>query len=523
MSRKEREPEPREGSSSEASFLVSWIMPTTSNHPPNTSGRAAAVIALYILAVAAHVLAIPPWEMAYLRPISQICLAMAPLLSVLYFGSTGLLMATAALVVWFVLVMRNLLVAPSELHLTVASVIISIQMAVIIVYVVTQKLQAKIAELDRVNENLRENSLVDELTRAYNYRYFIQRLNEEMDRARRNGGTCALMFIDLDDFKHYNNVNGHFAGDEALKKLAELLKDNVRFSDTVARIGGEEFGIIFPGASPEDAQTIARRLKDSVAEHKFAGEEQQPGGKLTVSVGVSIYPTWADTADELLTQVDDALYHAKHRSGDRAELYDGTFTDLVAFPDAKQPLMNSFRTLLGIISSRDHYTYGHSQRVVQYAAAIASALDLGEESRRILRWAALLHDVGKIAIPKAILIKRSPLDDHEWDYIRRHPDKSAQIIQPMADGMEPIIEVVRSHHERIDGTGYPRGLKGSDMSLEARILAVADALDAMRSVRPYRDPKSDEEIAREMAAVAGDQFDAAAAGAAVDLIRAGRL
>jgi HD-GYP domain-containing protein (c-di-GMP phosphodiesterase class II) len=290
-------------------------------------------------------------------------------------------------------------------------------------------------------------------------------------------------------------------------------------SDTVARYGGEEFAVIVPEVSVEVAQALAQRLQRAVHDEPFPGEENQPQGRLTVSVGLSVYPSWAKTSDELVQQADEALYQAKHMSRNRVEVYADVVGQLKGdAAKTDEVILAAFQTLLSIISARDQYTYGHSQRVCRYAEKLGKNMGLDSATMQSLRWAAVVHDLGKIEIPKSILMKTGKLEPDEWAIVRQHPVWALRILEPIAKDFNRVIPIVRSHHERFDGAGYPDGISGEVIPLESRILAVADAFDAMRSNRPYREAMSVDEALKEIEASIGTQFDPAVAKAFLEMM-----
>ncbi|MFW5896596.1 MAG: diguanylate cyclase, partial [Bacillota bacterium] len=348
-----------------------------------------------------------------------------------------------------------------------------------------------------------------------------QRIQEELARADRLRNSLVLIILDIDHFKHYNDIYGHLQGDRALIKLSGLLRRSIRRSDVVFRYGGEEFIILAPGADGREGAALAERIRFQVAASDFSDRAGGSGPSLSVSAGFSVYPNWAQGRQELLRQADEALYHAKRQGGDRVERY----------PDAAEvdeervgedgAVLAAVRTLLNIISARDGYTYNHSQRVMKYSLGIGHHMDLEESDLRVLQWSALIHDLGKIELSRSLLMKSRDLDRREWEAVRRHPDTSARLVEPVIDRMGIIGEVVRAHHEHYDGGGYPRGLRGDEIPFHARILAVADAIDAMLAERPYRPGVPREEVVEELRECAGSQFDPEVVEAAVQFLREG--
>ena len=483
--------------------------------PSSQAGSRLCVVTL--LYSAPFVIGLIPGISAQVRIPSFALLAIAPLLSVLFFGRLGLGSATVLNLIGFLVLFQGWLSVPASLRLLSLALIAATQVGAFIVSALMGRLKRNLIELESANGHLSDLAHIDCLTSVFNHRFFMERLQSEVDQACLSGKACALLLIDVDYFKHYNDVYGHLAGDEALRRLALILRRSVRETDTVARYGGEEFAVITPELCIEDAKALADRLRGAVARHRFSGDSNQPGGALTVSVGLSVFPAWAKDMDSLLDQADEALYHAKHKSGDRVEAYSNIMDELAAPGDHEVALLAGFRTLLSIISTRDQYTYGHSERVMRYAVAIAQQLGLPEHDLRTIRWSALAHDLGKLDVPKSVLMKRGPLDSQEWSLIRQHPERSASILKPVSEELGPVVEVVRAHHERYDGTGYPTGSKGEAIPMAARILAVADAIDAMRSQRPYRDPRGTDEILRELVNCSGTQFDPNVVNAALQV------
>lgn len=359
--------------------------------------------------------------------------------------------------------------------------------------------------LKSTNEKLERLSFTDGVTGVYNYRYFQLRLREELSRARRYGLPLALMMVDVDGFKHYNDAHGHPVGDRVLQAVAAAIKENVRELDTVCRYGGDEFAVILNDAVAEVAAAIGERVREAVA--RCAVEVGAPPG-ITISLGIAVYPKDAESAEELVKRADEALYRAKSARRDGIHVYSSVLEELRSgLGEVESPsLLTALHTLVTVINARDRYTYGHSERVMRYATAIGRTLGLDSEDLRLLRYAAFLHDIGKIEIGRDILNKREALTEEERSVIRQHTLYGVQIIEPI-QSLERILGVVLHHHERYDGQGYPGGLSGEEIPLLARVLAVADAFDAMLSHRPYRDALSVEDALQEIRRGRGTQFD----------------
>lgn len=354
-------------------------------------------------------------------------------------------------------------------------------------------------------------SLVNEdgLTCVYNHRFFHEALSEKIRSCEEEKSPISMIFIDIDYFKYYNDLYGHQKGDDVLRIIGCMLKSNVGKEDIVARYGGEEFAVILPNTSEKDAVKIAENIRSKVESTYFEGEENQPNGKLTVSIGISVYPDKAKNDVELIKSADDALYRAKFFNKNRVEIYSSILDDLKNDIDEKHiDLVTSIKTLISVINAKDRYTYGHIERVVAYSRLLADKLQISEEEKKDLIYGAYIHDIGKINISREILNKRMPLTDEEWEILKGHPLNGVEIIKPVKS-LEKISDLILHHHERYDGKGYPDNLKGEDIPFLARVLTVVDSFDAMTSNRPYNRRKSYDEAIEELRRCSGTQFDPA--------------
>lgn len=362
-------------------------------------------------------------------------------------------------------------------------------------------------ELRLKNEELLVMAITDGLTKLYNYRYFQDCLAQAVDMAEQEKQPLALLIIDIDHFKHYNDLFGHQVGDQLLYELGQLLITELGPNDMVARYGGEEFTVILFGATKTEALEMAEKLRRAVEDYPFPGREQQPAGTLTVSVGVATYPDHAKNKEELIKLADEALYKAKYFSRNKVELYFSVLDELKSdLNQSDAELINSIKMLVRIVNAKDKYTYGHSERVGKYAVAIAEKMRLPEEDIKTIKIGAFLHDIGKIEVSRAILMKRGSLTDEEFELVKKHPHWGAEMVKTV-DALQPVIPLLKYHHERYDGKGYPKGLNGARIPLHARIMAVADSFDAMTSNRPYGNRKNVKEALEEMKRCSGTQFD----------------
>ena len=356
-----------------------------------------------------------------------------------------------------------------------------------------------------------EQAIRDDLTKLYNFRYFHEYLDKEISRCAEAKGIFSLILLDLDFFKTYNDVYGHLAGDKALIKVAQAMQESIRPSDVAARYGGDEFVVILPETGLEQAKAVAERIRENVC-LKF---QNYGCSLLTVSLGVAAYPEHGRTKQQLLTSVDRALYRSKNLGRNlvtetaleigMAELAAQAEKDFLK-EQMRGMQLDTIYTLAAAIYARDNYTYEHSKKVTQYAVAMAEELGLSDEHKQLINNAAMLHDIGKIGIPESVLNKPGPLTSSERELIQYHVTIGETILNQMPY-LRSLATIVRHHHERYDGYGYPDGLSKENIPLEARILAIADAFHAMTSDRPYRKALTREEAIEEMIRYAGTQFD----------------
>lgn len=374
----------------------------------------------------------------------------------------------------------------------------------------------------KVREVLRNLASRDGLTNLYNYRAFHEILDGQLEAAASSGKELSLILIDLDDFKRYNDVYGHQKGDEILRGFAELLSSSVRTTDIVARYGGEEFAIILPDTPAVASALVAERLRRKMQQISRTWGPIYGHHYLSASLGVGTASAKTNySKTELIRTTDSALYMAKQREKDRVEIYRGLIEDLrreVEMSDEAGLLM--LRTLLAVAVSRDHYTYGHSERVARYAGIFGKALGLSDDEIRWLKLGAFLHDIGKIEIPIELLNKVETLSEEEWAILRNHPEWGASIIEPLGV-FEEAIPIVLHHHENYDGTGYPHGLAGDQIPLGARIVAILDVFDALRANRPYREPKPIDEVLLSIREGIGTKFDPELASRFLELVEEG--
>ncbi len=363
-------------------------------------------------------------------------------------------------------------------------------------------------------------SITDELTGIYNLRFFHSTIEKEIETAKNNKSSVGLIMIDIDDFKMYNDIYGHDCGDEILYETASLLSIILKDEGYLCRYGGDEFSIILPKTDRHTIVRLANLIKREFNVNNAIKSKYHIFKSVTLSIGASEYPYTASSKDELLSQADMALYHAKNLGKDRVHFYQNIIEKLHKnISSDHQQLIGAFKGLLSTISAKDKYTLGHCERVATYVVMIGEAMNLSINDVTTLQYAALLHDIGKIELPKSVLNKLGPLNDEEYVHIKQHPVYSANILEPLED-MNHLVKYVKHHHERYDGTGYPDGLAGNEISLGARILCIADSFDAMLSERPYSKGMSLNDAIGELERCSGKQFDPEIVKIFVEVIKA---
>ena len=352
---------------------------------------------------------------------------------------------------------------------------------------------------------LSDAARTDPLTQLPNRRGFRELLDLELERARRGGAPMSVLVGDLDHFKDVNDRAGHHVGDAMLRRVAVLLREGVRQIDVAARIGGEEFAVILPDTDATGAFTVAERLRCHLRD-AFADATVPT----TISFGIASHPAHAETAASLVRAADEALYGAKESGRNRSVIHSEALRELArgARDERDVEAERYLAVVLDLAEAVDVRFSGsarHSETVGRYAELMARELGLSDRRIGRVRLAGLLHDVGKVGVPDAILRKPGALTPEEFAVILRHPELGAQILEHPSLG--DVQAWVIAHHERPDGTGYPLGLAGEAVPFEARIIAVADAYEAMTSDRSYRDAIGHERARDELRRHAGTQFD----------------
>jgi diguanylate cyclase (GGDEF)-like protein/putative nucleotidyltransferase with HDIG domain len=341
----------------------------------------------------------------------------------------------------------------------------------------------------------------DPVTGMLNHRGMNSRIDQEIARAQRTRGYFSLVMMDLDNFKLFNDTYGHAVGDEVLQKIAAVLGGSVRKVDTIARYGGDEFLALLPETDAGAAVDVVRRIQGAVRScgYRPRGGDEVP---ILLSYGIASYPDEGRHLSEVLSAADANLYRSKLRGGD-------TITAPSAGITHSKERVGAFNVLEGLVTTvdnKDRYTRKHSDDVCARSLSLAERMGLSDETQRALRVAALLHDVGKIGVPDHLLRKPSSLTAQEYEMVKQHVTLGKLIVKEIPN-LGEVMDAIATHHERFDGSGYPKGLKGEEIPLLGRILAVSDAYSAMTTNRPYRKAKTPAEAAQELRKVSGAQLD----------------
>lgn len=377
----------------------------------------------------------------------------------------------------------------------------------------------------------------DSLTLLYNHRGFQDLLSNEIQRSQTTKQPLSVIMLDINNITKINRDLGHAKGDEVIKLVAEKVRQNVREGDIAARYGGDEIAIILPNTTSAQAKYVAEYITYSLS-CCFIDDI----GPIKVAVGVATYPESAEDKEKLLILAEQGMYISQakgYKDGMSAIISstDFNFWDDIALQsyaevvskrhsqlgiNFEDELIAKFHTehnlsdsrtweiatsLAGAIDAKDPYTKGHSTTVSKFSEALARAINLPEKEVERITLGALLHDVGKIGIPETVLKKEGPLSDDEWAIMKQHPVIGVEKVLQPNPNLRDLIPIVRHHHERIDGTGYPDNLTNKDIPLAAKIVAIADTYHALISDRPYRKGMNIEKAISILEEGAGSQWD----------------
>ncbi len=362
-------------------------------------------------------------------------------------------------------------------------------------------LKERIKAQEKAEELLTALAEQDSLTGLLNHRVFHKRLQEEAEHAERSGLPLTVALIDLNNFKFFNDAYGHLAGDDVLRQAALAIQDCCRPCDTLARFGGDEFALLLPGAGQDEAGRLAARLQSRLDSLAYYPPDHDVAIPLQLSVGTAVFPEEQRGRLDTLALADTRLYQAKTGGSDES----ATQRLRAAFSEQIEGF-SMLDALVTAVDNKDHYTGRHSGDVMTFSLQIAEALGMDTETQHTVAVAALLHDLGKIGVPDAILRKPGRLTEEEFAAVRHHPVMGAVLVEAVP-GFEETLDAVRLHHERWDGTGYPEARRGEETPLIARMMAVADAFSAMTTDRPYRRGMTEEQALAEITRGSGTQFD----------------
>ncbi len=436
-------------------------------------------------------------------------------------------------------------------------------------------------------QRAQEQAITDGLTGVKTHRFFMEALSVEWKRSTRAGRPFSLVLMDLDRFKFVNDFYGHLEGDVVLQRVGKILEQSCRRSDVVARYGGDEFVVLMPETNVDQARQLGGKLRSSIASDPMLREKN-----ISASFGIAAFPLHGSTPQELIQVADASMYVSKHQGGNAVSTADHYDTDEArrwkrdvleaylgvelkrqfttgpqAFEEILRRLQHFTQSLSGdllgasdngeelsssqapltsavietltqlsiAIDAKDPYTQGHSQKVSAYGVMLAQSVGLTPHEIEEIRLAGLLHDVGKVGIPEAILNKPGPLDPDEWEVMKTHATLGAQLLDPLCDvpssaGDAQTVSTVRKmagrlremvlhHHEFYDGSGYPAGLAGADIPLGARIIGLVDSYDTITSDRMYKRGRTTREAMAELERCGAAQFDPELVRAFLDVLR----
>jgi len=327
-------------------------------------------------------------------------------------------------------------------------------------------------------KEIKELSHTDQLTGLYNRRFFEEEL-KRLDTLRNL--PLSLIMVDVNGLKLTNDAFGHEAGDQLLQKVAQVLKEECRADDIIARIGGDEFVILLPKTDHLQVATLGERLIGAT------GKEEIKNLPVSASFGWDTKNSQKEDIETVFKRAEDYMYSKKAYKKDSQR-------------------QHSLQIILDTLFTKESREREHARRVSEFSVAIGVALGLSEAEVKELKIAGQYHDIGKIALQEDILNKKGKLSDKERKEIKRHPELSYNILSSVNE-FGPIAEIVLYHHERWDGKGYPSGLQGEEIPLQSRIIMVADAFDAMTEKRPYRRALNKEEAVLQLKKGAWKQFD----------------
>jgi len=385
-------------------------------------------------------------------------------------------------------------------------------------------------------EKLGNRSSLDNLTGLITHREFQETLSESLKYSESNSESCSVMILDINNISGINREFGHATGDEVISNVAKIIEAYLQEGYVAGRYGGDEIAIILQDTDNAKAIEIAANISNLVSNCQINSDKN-----VKCSIGIATYPKCTKEQEKLLILAEQAMLISKNNgyksglstvvSSEDIDFWNevalSTLARVIAKRHSKWGLnfedelvskflkskkltkisLNVVSSLAGAIDAKDTYTRGHSQAVAEYSEALAKAINLSEKKVHRIKLAALLHDVGKIGISESILRKPGALTDHEWEIMKQHPIIGAKKVLEPVKTLKDLIPIVKHHHERIDGCGYPDRLKEDEIPLGAKIVAIADAFHALISHRPYRKALSLDKAIEILKSGAGTQWD----------------
>jgi diguanylate cyclase (GGDEF)-like protein/putative nucleotidyltransferase with HDIG domain len=376
-------------------------------------------------------------------------------------------------------------------------------------YLVEGRLHQAHTKLRVARATMTTLAVTDPVTHLLNHRAILSTLDRTFARTRKMKENCAVCFVDLDHFKAVNETYGHAAGDVVLHEVGQLMRQHMRQDDAFGRWGGEEFIAVLSSIPESEALDVAERLRSAIAEHIFPIGS---GIRMTASLGIAVAPLHADDCSSLMDAADKAMCTARRFGRNQVRSASDVAVALCGQEEVASTSYEDFslagtvEALAFLVDARDKYTGEHTLEVSDLVLQLTEVLRLGADEVSMLGIAARLHDIGKVAIPDAILNKPGKLDPEEWLIMQRHAEVGAEIVSHVPS-LRTLVPIIRSHHERWDGCGYPDRLVGEQIPLGSRIIAVVDSYNAMTTNRPYRKASSPEWAFAELRRCAGLQFD----------------
>ena len=380
------------------------------------------------------------------------------------------------------------------------------------------RLAAAVNDISGALADTHDRATFDRLTGVANRQALLAELFSEVVRATRYDRPLSVAFVDIDHFKAVNDTYGHGVGDVVLRGVAQTLSENLRGSDMIGRYGGEEFMLILTETDVEEGAVLAEKLRTLVQRQRFEVE----GGQhiaVTISIGIAGGIGNKVRMETLIRDADAAMYSAKSLGRNQTYIFAEPDDDnrvprapisavgrARALQVGQQARDAATAALTSVLVPLPHYRGQPSPLIATIVVSMAKRLQLPDADIDRLRMAALLHDVGKVAVPQEILEKPSALTSAEWRAVVQHP-RIGQVILEQAAALKDAVPIILHHHERYAGHGYPYGLRANEIPLGARIVAVADAYDAMISDRPYKRAMTHEAAIAELRRHAGTQFD----------------